>query len=254
MKFPLFLFVVCGFIRTFVADNHKEENTMNKEKITQENFDAVYVDSIELQQIDKFVCKEMGRQIHRYIKAMKGSKVIMEKFEEAIANLSVPEKEIAIARYIDLNRKVISGLDMKVVLARAMANYCDTFNYFYKLIHDEQKMDFYLARIKEKYIRFHTVFEENGKFGIKDYKGELVVKPEYDFLRTCYAYVDDLNIMPIIAEKNGKLGLILPDRKDTVVADFIYDDISLRDEYPVFEARKGKTRGYLDKDGQFIRK
>lgn len=227
---------------------------MSNEKITQENFDQQYVDSIELQQIDHFVCKEMGRQIHRYIKAMKGSKVIMEKFEEAIANLSVGEKEIAIARYIDLNRKVISGLDLKVVLARAMANYCDTFNYFFKLIHDEEKFKFYLARIKEKYIRFHSVFEENGKLGIKDYKGDVVIKPEYDFLRTCYAYVDDLNIMPVIASKNGKLGLILPDRKDTVVADFVYDDISLRDEYPVFEARKGRKKGYLDKDGNFIHK
>ena len=37
------------------------------------------------------------------------------------------------------------------------------------------------------------------------------------------------------------MGLILPDGKDTVVADFIYDDISLRDEYPYFEARKGKA-------------
>ena len=38
------------------------------------------------------------------------------------------------------------------------------------------------------------------------------------------------------------MGLVLPDGKDTVVVDFIYDDISLRDEYPYFEATKdGKT-------------
>ena len=42
-------------------------------KITVENFDAEYEDSIEQQQIDKFVCDEMGRQIHRYIKGMSGS-------------------------------------------------------------------------------------------------------------------------------------------------------------------------------------
>ena len=35
------------------------------------------------------------------------------------------------------------------------------------------------------------------------------------------------------------MGLILPDGKDTVVADFVYDDISLRDEYPYFEATNG---------------
>ena len=45
-----------------------------EKKITQENVEETYVDSIELERIDKFVCDEMARQIHRYIKAMKGSK------------------------------------------------------------------------------------------------------------------------------------------------------------------------------------
>ena len=31
-----------------------------------------YADPIEQQEIDKFVCAEMGRQIHRYIKGMSG--------------------------------------------------------------------------------------------------------------------------------------------------------------------------------------
>ena len=73
--------------------------------ITQENFDKEYVDMIERQQIDKFVCAEMGRQIHRYIKAMAGTKTMMERFEEQLAHLTVPQKEEAIARYIDLNRQ-----------------------------------------------------------------------------------------------------------------------------------------------------
>ena len=226
---------------------------MAKTKITQENFDAEYVDSIELERIDKFVCAEMGRQIHRYIKGMSGSKHMMEKFEEAISHLSVPEKESAIAHYIDLNRKAISGLDLKIVLARAMANYCDTFDYFQTLVSDQRKMDFYLARIKDKYIRFHTVFEENGKFGIKDNQGKVIIQPEYEFLRTCYVYVDDLEVLPVIAQKGGKLGLVLPDAQNTVVADFLYDDISLRDDYPYFEARKGRVKGFLDKRGNFVR-
>lgn len=137
--------------------------------ITQENFNQKYLDSIEVRQIDHFVCKEMGRQIHRYIKGMSGRKCIMEKFEEALSTLSVPEKEKAIARYIDLNRKSISGLDFKVVLARAVANYCDTFDYMLAFINNREKMQFYLDRILSKYIRFHTVFEKDGKFGIKDH-------------------------------------------------------------------------------------
>ena len=146
-----------------------------EKKITQENFEDTYVDSIELERIDKFVCDEMARQIHRYIKAMKGSKAIMLKFEEQLATLTVPEKEKAIARYIDLNRKVISGLDFKVVLARAMANYSDTFAYLVELVNNKRKMVFYLNRIREKYEQYHEVYEENGKFGIKDHQGNALV-------------------------------------------------------------------------------
>lgn len=222
----------------------------NTSKITPENFEDVYVDKIEVRQIDKFVCAEMGRQIHRYIKGMSGTKTMMENFEKSISNMSVAEKEVTIARYINLNRKVISGLDFKVVLARAVANYCDTFDYMLTIINDNRRMAFYLDRIKSKYIRFHTIFEEEGKFGIKDYDGTLVVRPEYDFLRTCYLYVDKFTVIPIIAGKNGKLGLILPDKENTVVADFIYDDISLRDEYPYFEARRGGKKVLLNEKGE----
>ena len=210
-----------------------------EKKITQENFEETYVDSIELERIDKFVCDEMARQIHRYIKAMKVSKTIMLKFEEQLATLTVEQKEKAIARYIDLNRKVLSGLDFKVVLARAMANYCDTFAYLIELVNNKRKMVFYLNRIREKYEQYHEVFEEDGRFGIKDHKGNILIPAHYDFLRTPYVYVDDLRTLPVIAQRDGKMGLILPDGKETVVADFIYDDISLRDEPPYFEAWKG---------------
>ncbi len=214
-------------------------------KITQENFNDLYVDSIEVQQIDKFVCAEMSRQIHRYIKGMSGRKCIMEKFEEKLSGLTVAEKEEAIARYIDLNRKAIRGLDFKLVLARAIANYCDTFDYMLHLVNNKQKMEYYLNRIYDKYIQYHEVIEVDGKFGIRDHKGNILLKPQYDFIRTCYVYVDDLVMMPIIAQKNGKMGLVLPDRNDTVVADFIYDDIQLRDEPPYFEAKKGKEKVLL---------
>ena len=224
------------------------------EKITQENFETLYVDPIEEQQIDKFVCNEMGRQVHRYIKGMSGTKQMMLRFEEQLSTLTVAEREQAIARYVDLNRKVLSGLDLKIVLTRAMANYCDTFVYFIKMVNDTKKFNYYLQRIEQKYKQFHEVFEENGRYGIKDHQGHVLVSASYDFLRTCYVYVDDLMTMPIIAQRDGRLGLILPDGNDTVVAPFEYDDISLRDEYPYFEVRKGRTKGFIDKDGAFVKK
>ena len=201
-----------------------------------------YIDPIELSEMDKFVCMEMGRQIHRYIKAMRGSVNMMYRFEDQLKTLSIPEREEAIARYIDLNRKVVSGLDFRMIVARAMANYCDSYDYLDSMLRNERKFESYMKRVYKKYIQFHEVFEENGKFGIRDHKGRILVHPLYDFLRTSYVYVDDLRTMPVIAQRDGRMGLVLPDGKDTVEAPFIYDDISLRDEPPYFEALKdGKT-------------
>lgn len=219
---------------------------------TPESLIKEYADPIEQQEIDKFICSEMGRQIHRYIKGMSGTKQAMLEFEKRLACLSVPEKEKAIAKYIDLNRKALDGLDLKMILVRSVANYCDTFQYMLEFINDKRKMIFYYLRLKEKYLQYHEVFEQDGKFGMKDHQGNILLHPVYEFLRTCYIYMDDLSIMPVIAEKNGKMGLVLPDGKDTIVVDFLYDDISLRDEYPYFEAtRDGKT-GLIDKNGNFI--
>ena len=167
---------------------------------------------------------------------------MMYRFEDQLKTLSIPEREEAIARYIDLNRKVVSGLDFRMIVARAMANYCDSYDYLDSMLHNERKFESYMKRVYKKYIQFHEVFEENGKFGIRDHKGRILVHPLYDFLRTSYVYVDDLRTMPVIAQRDGRMGLVLPDGKDTVEAPFIYDDISLRDEPPYFEAIKdGKT-------------
>lgn len=206
-----------------------------------------YNDPIEERQIDKFVCDEMSRQIHRYIKGMSGTSAMMQRFESKMQALPIPEREQAIARYIDLNRKAVAGLDFRIVLTRAMANYCDTFDYFLSMLHDEKKFQYYLDRIRGKYIQYHEVFEENGKFGMRDHHGRILVHPLFDFLRTPYIYVDDLRTMPVIAEKEGKMGLILPDGNETEMAPFAYDDISLRDEPPYFEATKdGKVYFLVD--------
>ncbi len=206
--------------------------------ITQDNFEKNYCDTIEQRQIDKFVCLEMMRQIHRYIKGMSGTLNMMLRFEEQLANLDTEQREEAIARYIDLNRKVLDGLDFKIVLARAVANYCDTFSYMLEIINDKQRVNSYINRIKNKYIKYHRIYEEDGKYGILDHKGTILLKAQYDFLRTPYVYVDDLRTMPVIAQKQGKIGLVLPDGQDTIYADFVYDDITLREEPPYFEATK----------------
>ena len=206
--------------------------------------EGIFRDEIEVRQIDKFFCDEMGRQVHRYIKAMHGSLAMLEKFEARLRQLTIPEREEVLARYIDLNRKVVKDLDWRMLVARAMANFCDSYSYFSEVMHDENTMAFYVPRMKEKYIRLHEVFEENGKYGIKDHEGRVLLSASYDFLRTPYVYVDDLLTMPVIAEKSGKMGLVSPDYEDTVVMPFEYDDISLRDEEPWFELTRNGVVTY----------
>ena len=46
---------------------------------TPESLIKEYADPIEQQEIDKFICSEMSRQIHRYIKGMSGTKQAMLK-------------------------------------------------------------------------------------------------------------------------------------------------------------------------------
>lgn len=209
---------------------------------------GIFRDEIEMRQIDKFFCAEMGRQIHRYIKAMHGSLAMLKKFEARALQFDIPEREEAFARYIDLNRKVIKNLDWRMLIARAIANFCDSYPYFCKMVRDEETMQFYEERMKAKYIHFHEVFEENGLYGIKDHEGKILISASYTFLRTPYVYVDDLLTMPIIAQKDGKMGLILPDYHDTVVVPFEYDDISLRDEEPWFELHKDGVVNYWPAD------
>lgn len=201
--------------------------------------EGLFREEIETRQVDMFFANEMGRQIHRYIKAMHGSLAMLEKFEARMKTLDVPLREEAMARYIDLNRKVVKDLSWRMLVARAIANYCDTFHYFISMIGDDETMSFYVTRMKDKYLKYHVVFEVDGKYGIKDHEGNVLLSPEYEFLRTPYVYVDDMMTMPIIAQKNGKMGLVLPDGSQTVVAPFEYDDISLRDVEPWFECTKG---------------
>lgn len=162
-----------------------EDITMKK--ITAENFDELYVDKIELAEIDKFVCNEMSRQIHRYIKGMSGSKNIMLKFEESLSKLSLTEKENAIAQYIDLNRKVISGLDWKMVIIRASANYCDTYGYWLQMINNPRKIVAYLQRIKKNTLSFMKCSKKTVSLASK------ITKERFLFMRSMISFAHHMS-------------------------------------------------------------
>ena len=172
--------------------------------------EGLFRDEIEITQIEKFFCNEMGRQIHRYIKAH-GSMTMLESVEKRLDVLPVPEREHVMTRYIDRNRRLVENMDWRMLVARSMANFCDSYDYFEKMVADKDTMAFYVDRFKKIYLRFHKIVEKDGKYGMVEYDGRVLLHPQYDFLRTPYVYVDDLLSMPVIAEKDGKMGLVMPD-------------------------------------------
>ena len=79
---------------------------------------------------------------------------------------------------------------------------------------------------------FSEVFvNENGKKGVKLHDGKIVVPANYDEI----VYVYDkftADSRPYVAIKDGKFGLVKPDGKGTVVAPFVYDNISVMPDIP----------------------
>ena len=84
--------------------------------ITQENFEKQYSDPIEQQQIDKFVCVEMGRQIHRKIKGMYGTLAMMHRFEEQLAHLNTEQRQLL--RHVQLYARIYQRQTKGELLSR----------------------------------------------------------------------------------------------------------------------------------------
>ena len=90
----------------------------------------------------------------------------------------------------------------------------------------------------QEYDVFTSVYEEGGKMGVKDAAGEILVPAIFDDI--AYTYSDSLRgfIVPVV--KDGKMALVKPDGKGTMVSDFIYDSVQFHDGF-----------FFLEKEGKF---
>lgn len=79
-----------------------------------------------------------------------------------------------------------------------------------------------LANLMEDYDWMDEVFEENGKKGLRNVKGEVVVPPIYDEFLSVVAYGYEANC---VAQLDGKSGLVKRDGKGTPVSDFDFEYI-----------------------------
>lgn len=112
---------------------------------------------------------------------------------------------------------------------------------------DDEIMDiqFWRLHFEEEYDVMTEIYEENGKFGVKDVIGEVLVPAIYDSIEDNHNDWD--RFYPVPASLNGKMALVASDGKGTPCTEFIYDSISY-DEGFYFMEKDGKC-GFADLNG-----
>ncbi len=112
-----------------------------------------------------------------------------------------------------------------------------------------------LLNIRNRYIDrydwYDTVFEENGKLGLKNVKGEIVVPAKYDgFQERChYLFAPKV---PRVALFRGKAGLVKADGSGEELTPFDYDVISYMIIEPYYTVKKGDKLGIIGMNGHII--
>ena len=106
-------------------------------------------------------------------------------------------------------------------------------------------------RYVNRYDWYDSVFEENGKKGLKDLKGEVVVPAKYDdFQERChYVYTHDI---PRVAIVQGKAGLVKAYGNSEELTAFEYDSMAFMIIEPYYTVRKGTKYGIIGMDGRVI--
>ena len=80
---------------------------------------------------------------------------------------------------------------------------------------------------EQEYDVFTQVYSENGKLGVKDAIGEVLVPAIFDEI--AYTYSDSCRGFAVPVIKDGKMALVAPDGKGTMLTEAIYDQIRFCD-------------------------
>ena len=96
---------------------------------------------------------------------------------------------------------------------------------------------------EEEYDIFTQVFSENGKTGMKDAAGEVLVPAVYDEIGCTFADFCRGYAVPVM--KGGKMALACPDGKGTLLTEAVYDHIIFDDCFYVLvkDGKKGLATG-----------
>ena len=101
----------------------------------------------------------------------------------------------------------------------------------------------------EEYDLSTQIFEENGKKGVKDAAGEVLIPAIYD--EVCYTFMDFCTPFAVPVIKDGKFAFAAHNGEGTLVSDFEYDDIVYTPECCYVIVKDGK-KGLAGEDGKVM--
>ena len=105
--------------------------------------------------------------------------------------------------------------------------------------------------------RFYLIEDENGKVGVINGNGNLIVSPKYDEV-DCLVGDDGSLWFKVCQDDEWLYGII--DENENIIIPTVYDDVEILFDYhnrenpmpPFFKVKDGDESGVIDSDGEFV--
>ena len=107
-----------------------------------------------------------------------------------------------------------------------------------------------LEAYHDSYDWFDYTFEEDGKIGLKDITGRVLIPPLYDSIDETYEYFDNYPFTPIT--QNGKCGLVKRYSSGEPVTDIIYDFAGYEENTGHYSVSLYGKSGLIDHRGRMV--
>ena len=107
-------------------------------------------------------------------------------------------------------------------------------------------------QIEEQYDLMDTVYEMNGKKGIKDIKGKVRVPALYNDFAVLYAYTSFRNTPVIALNDEGKFAIVKANGTGEAIYGFEYEDIDIEPLSKLFVVRKAGKTALMNSLGQLL--
>ena len=107
-------------------------------------------------------------------------------------------------------------------------------------------------QIEEQYDLMDTIYEVNGKKGIKDIKGNVRVPALYSNFGALYAYTSFRNTPVIALNDEGKFAIVKANGTGEAICGFEYDDIDIEPLSKLFIVRKNGKAALMNHQGRLL--